>query len=695
MQTIERGGYTREEILSVLHAEKNSRYVRFRYDLLDKNGYFKKTLSTVVDGEVSMSAFSTIKRTAKFKIKERYIPEHIERKTTRIYDYTFTDWASGTHTGTVNAGDSPFGGTWLRITTPNINALSTNQSTFGTTAWTSGEAHPEWKKWGSASNVWGYSGSQSLGGMAQYIKRTTTSSLGIETNNKPLSVTANEKVYLSFFFKPVNDSGGYFANPTYCYVMHNDGQGNVNISTYTVTNLGDGWFRYDGEVTVTRTDNVGVLIGWYTSTGTTGEVYIDNVYFGKTKPTWEAEWVSDEIDISDERNAIYVNSDLAFNKQTPAYATNVLQSRVSLDGGQTWTAWSTEGETAINGLTAGDDLTNARLQFKVTLSRRNISDWVGIDNLNYWIDAECDYLVPEQPEIDYLSDRIQPFMEIQMPDGNWIDFPLGVFILSTPTKRDEVNGVYREIEAYDGLVILDEDKFTSRFYLTAGTKYTDAVESILRSAGITRFNIEPKSATLATDMEFKIGTSKLEAINQLLQAINYTPIWVDANGYFVASQYVSPAERAVDYSYKDDELSVIYNGMEEELDLYGVPNVWVVTQSNPEKTPLVSTKTNDNPDSPTSTVNVGRNIVDFREVDDISDQETLDAYVDRIAFEASQVFGKLKFRTALMPFHEYADVIHVKYDALKIDYKFSETAWKMPLKAGAEMEHEVRRVVSI
>ena len=195
--------------------------------------------------------------------------------------------------------------------------------------------------------------------------------------------------------------------------------------------------------------------------------------------------------------------------------------------------------------------------------------------------------------------------------------------------------------------------------------------------------------------EFKIGTSKLQAVNELLSAINYTPIWVDATGYFTAYPYVSPADRRADYTYQDDELSVLYNGMEEELDLTETANSWVVTQSNPEKTPLTSTKVNDNPESPTSTVNMERTIVDFREVDDIADQATLDAYVERIAFEASQVFGKLKFKTALMPFHEYSDVLRVKYDALKIDYKFSETNWTMKLQAGGEMEHEVRRVVNI
>ena len=47
-----------------------SRQIKFRYDLLDKNHRYKKTLNNVISGEISMAAFADIKRTARFKIKD-------------------------------------------------------------------------------------------------------------------------------------------------------------------------------------------------------------------------------------------------------------------------------------------------------------------------------------------------------------------------------------------------------------------------------------------------------------------------------------------------------------------------------------------------------------------------------------------------------------------------------------------------
>ncbi|ESU71179.1 hypothetical protein T260_15150 [Geobacillus thermopakistaniensis] len=356
-----------------------------------------------------------------------------------------------------------------------------------------------------------------------------------------------------------------------------------------------------------------------------------------------------------------------------------------------------------------------------------------IGDLNNVIDAEISmdslasikrtakFRLKDDGSINFLSDRIRPYLRLYVPPGRllgryyyffqssfsaefdlrvapekggWVEFPLGIFLLSSPTRKDSNQNIYRDVEAYDGLLILRDDKFDTRYTVRAGTNYRQAVIDILASAGITKHNIEQTDKVLPVDMEFEPGKEKLEAINALLTAINYTPIHVDVYGYFTSMTYRSPSIRSAEYTYKDDELSIIYAGMEEELDLFNVPNKWVVLCSNAEQS-LMSSYTNSNPNSPTSTVNRGRTIVDYREVTDIADQQSLDAYVQRIAFEASQVYGKLTFETALNPLHDYMDVLEIDYSPLGIKGKYVETGWTMPLKAGARMKHEVRKVVAI
>ncbi|WP_163102247.1 hypothetical protein [Peribacillus alkalitolerans] len=348
------------------------------------------------------------------------------------------------------------------------------------------------------------------------------------------------------------------------------------------------------------------------------------------------------------------------------------------------------------------DLLDKQNRFIKTLNSV-LSGEVSMDSLAD-IKRKARFTIKDDGSINFFSDRIQPFVEIEIPTlrrhsemipKSWIAFPLGIFLLSSPTRKDQTNGVFRDVDAYGGLVILRDDKFDSTYVIPSGTKVYDAIIALLLSAGIASYNIEFTNAVLQRDIEFEPGKEKLYAVNELLRQINYTPIYDDVNGIFTSAPYRSPAVKAIDYTYRDDDASVTFQGMEEVLDLFEVPNKWVVVCSNPEQTPIGSTYINENMDSPSSTINRGRTIVDYREVSDIADQTTLDAYVQRIAFEASQVYGKITFETALMPMHDYGDILEIDYSPLNIMGKYSETSWTMPLAIGGKMRHEVRKVVTI
>ena len=302
----------------------------------------------------------------------------------------------------------------------------------------------------------------------------------------------------------------------------------------------------------------------------------------------------------------------------------------------------------------------------------------------------------EGKDIDWLSDRIRPVFCLRMPDGGVAEWSLGVFLPSSPARKDENGEIKRSVEAYDSSLILKEDRFTDRYAIAAGTKYTTAIIDILNGSGVWKINIIDHPGTLAADREFEIGTTKLFAINELLVAINYTSVWVDENGYFVAQPYTLPSSRDPEYEYRADDLSIIHPGATEELDLFGVPNVWVRYVSNPDRADILrSVFTNDLSTSPTSTINRGRTIVEIDSVADIYNQITLDAFVKRIAYNASQVYGKFEFSTALMPHHSYYNCLFVEHNDFGIAHKYMESSWLMDLRSGGVMTHSCRRVVQI
>jgi hypothetical protein len=300
----------------------------------------------------------------------------------------------------------------------------------------------------------------------------------------------------------------------------------------------------------------------------------------------------------------------------------------------------------------------------------------------------------ELQDVDWLNDRIKPYFRLMMP-GGYAEWPLGVFLISSPTRQDNPGRILREVETYDTSLVLKEDKFTTRYRIATTTKYTDAIQDIVEGAGLWKINITASTATLSVDKEFDIGTPKLQAINTLLAEINYTALWIDENGYAVASPYIIPTDRETEYTYKTNQLSIIHPGAIQEKDLFSVPNKWVVTASNPEKAVLTSTYINDLPTSPTSTINRKRTIVDFRTIDDVFDQTTLDDYTKRIAYSASQIYDRFIFDTALMPHHSYSNMLFVDHSKLDVAAKYSETRWSMDLTAGGRMKHECRRVIKI
>lgn len=295
----------------------------------------------------------------------------------------------------------------------------------------------------------------------------------------------------------------------------------------------------------------------------------------------------------------------------------------------------------------------------------------------------------------YADMRIRPRMLVWQPDGSIMDESLGIYIMMSPVRDGNNNTILLNVDCYDKGIILKEDKLQDRLYIPAGSNYIVQVKNVLISAGIDKFVIENSSLVTTADIEFEIGTSKLDVINDLLYAINYYPIHFDKNGFAETSRYIEPMQREVQLSYMTDKKSIILEGAQQSNDLYNIPNVVVRYVDNPDGEPLRSVYINENPDSIISTVRRGRNIVDVESVDDIADQDTLDAYTKRIAIEKSQACDSVMLKTGLSTGHGFRNCIFVRDDELGISTKYIEYSWTMDLTVGGTMTHQLKRVIQI
>lgn len=296
----------------------------------------------------------------------------------------------------------------------------------------------------------------------------------------------------------------------------------------------------------------------------------------------------------------------------------------------------------------------------------------------------------------YKQKYMNQLTEGQLIPESWISYPLGIFLVATPKKKETGAIVTREIEAYDKLLILKEDKITDRTLFKKNNTYYSSMVSVFESAGINKYNFENDGKRLMVDKEYEPGTEKLAILNDLASDLNFTQFWVDEFGYFRSGKYLAPSERSVDYEYIEGEMSINVIGMEEELDLFNLPNVFYMTVTNPDmQSPLSATSINDNANHPRSIPSLGRRVVSYEEKDDIADKEALQAYIDRVAYETSQIFGKVTFSTAFMPFHSYSNILWIQNKTLGIDGKYSETDWTIDLEPGADMIHVARRTIKL
>ena len=291
--------------------------------------------------------------------------------------------------------------------------------------------------------------------------------------------------------------------------------------------------------------------------------------------------------------------------------------------------------------------------------------------------------------LDWLNEEVKPYI---MTGG--AEYPLGVFIPSTPARSSTDGQNTWSVEAYDRTIILAEDGFDEPYYIAAGTGFISAVEAILTTAGTTTMLIADYVDTvLPADREFEIGTTKLEAINTLLSEINYNPIYCDAEGRFVVEAYSEPSPANVDISYIADKKSLIALDTTTETDYYAMPNVWISVCSNPDMdTDYQSVYVNDNPLSEFSTVQRGRRILsEIYQPEQIASQSDLDAYIRRTAYEKMlKASETARFQTALNSKHGRANDIAIQHP--DVNGVFRESSWTIPLEIGL-MSHTARRVV--
>lgn len=289
--------------------------------------------------------------------------------------------------------------------------------------------------------------------------------------------------------------------------------------------------------------------------------------------------------------------------------------------------------------------------------------------------------------------RMVPVDRETPPETNFVEFPMGVFLMTSPEREsDDDDVVTREIECYDRTKLFIDDKLTEPFAIKKGELYVPIISDLL---GDVPKIVDPGDAVCGRDREFSIGTSKKEVIDRIAEGINYHTLRFDEEGRAVVQRYVNPTNRAPEYNYYDDDISIMYPDVAVEFDAFDIANVFIVSSSEGDGPPIYAKLENHDPANPFSIPRRGRRIVDFREEEEATDRNALLRKVKRLQFEANRLYENVSFNTLINPLHSANDCYNIKYGPLGVDEKYTEINWEIPLEAGSTMTHTARRVVKL
>ena len=245
---------------------------------------------------------------------------------------------------------------------------------------------------------------------------------------------------------------------------------------------------------------------------------------------------------------------------------------------------------------------------------------------------------------------------------------LGTFLVQTPATS--FDGKIRNIsmDAYTPLLELKE-KQPPIGYAIIKSKNTENDESIMEHAykltqEATRAPVVPASCDtkLVNDFVAETNDTWLSFISDLIKNAKYK-LALDELGRVLYAPDQDTASLQPVWTYDDNNSSILYPSISMDHDLYGIPNVVEVIYSNDSKQ-FYSKVSNDDENSPTSTVNRGREII-YRVTDPgfvgIPTSNQLDEYAERLLKELSTIEYTITYT------HGYCPVR--LGDCVRLDYK--------------------------
>ena len=275
---------------------------------------------------------------------------------------------------------------------------------------------------------------------------------------------------------------------------------------------------------------------------------------------------------------------------------------------------------------------------------------------------------------------------ITIQNGVTEKFPLGTFLVQTPSSS--FDGKIRNVsmDAYTPLLELKESPPPLGYSLLKGDNILEKSYLICREHLRAPVVKTDNSKTLSDDFVANTDDTWLTFVSDLVVNAKYE-LGLDEMGRVLFLPKQDTASLQPVWTFDDGNSSILYPSISMDHDLYGIPNVVEVVYSKNGDS-YYSKVINDDPNSPTSTVNRGREIV-YRDTNpSLSGEPTkiqLDEYAEKLLRELSSIEYTVSYSHGYCPV-KMGDCVRLNYERAGItDVKAKVISQQINCEAGCQV----------
>lgn len=245
--------------------------------------------------------------------------------------------------------------------------------------------------------------------------------------------------------------------------------------------------------------------------------------------------------------------------------------------------------------------------------------------------------------------------------------PLGTFLVQSPSYSFDGKIKNITLDAYTPLLELKENPTPLGYSILEGENILDVAHRIVREQVRAPVVKTSKDDTLNHNFVANIDDTWVTFIRDLLANADYS-LALDEIGriYFEPEQETMSLQPR--WTYDDSNSSILYPELTVDRDLYGIPNVVEVIYSNGTEY-FIGRAVNDDPSSPTSTVNRGREITHRESNPNLlgnPNQKRIQEYAEKILKELSSLEYTVTYTHGYCPVR-IGDCVRLNYSRAGIN----------------------------